>query len=96
MRLPRWLRNKYAVTSLVFAAWVCFLDDIDLFYIMRTRSQLADMKSELKRMESLHREASSDLNELSTNRATLEKYAREEYNMVKPGEKLFIFKEKKD
>jgi cell division protein FtsB len=82
--------------SVIFMVWVCFLNDIDLFYILRTRGQLADMKKELQRMESLHKEAQSDLHELSTNMATLEKYAREEYNMVRPGEKLFIFKEKQD
>lgn len=87
------LHNKYVLTTLVFITWLGFFDQNNLV----DRISLADHNHELKRQkEFLEKEIKKNrqnMEELRSNSDKLEKFAREEYMMKKPGEDLFIIVE---
>lgn len=95
-RLARWLRNKYILASLLFLGWVTVIDEIDLFFIIRSRLELRDLVNETEDLRIRNEEAREALHDLSTNTATLEKYAREQYFMKRANEDVFVFKERAD
>jgi cell division protein FtsB len=92
VHIPRWLRNKYVLTPVLFLFWMAFFNDVDLFFIYESRKELNDMKEQVDyftKENALTREA---LHDLSTNDKTLEKFAREQYFMKKPNEDLFVIR----
>lgn len=92
-RLPAFFQNKYLIASAVFLLWVMFINDIDIFYVMRSRAELNAMKAEVHRLNeeaSVAREALEDLD----NPANLEKFARETYFLQRPNEDVFIVKQR--
>src|SRR5688500_9634163 len=93
-RIVRFFRNKYLAASAVFLMWICFFNDIDLFFIIRTRMDLISLNKEVRELELKNTEAKQSLVELSTNMATLEKFARETYYMKRDNEDVFVFKER--
>jgi cell division protein FtsB len=93
-RLPKYLRNKYALASIGFIAWISFFNDIDLFYIIRSRREVSALQAEVREMESRNIEAKQSLHDLTTNDESLEKFARENYYMKRQNEDVFVFKER--
>ncbi|MCH2198081.1 MAG: septum formation initiator family protein [Flavobacteriales bacterium] len=93
-RIPKWLKNKYVLTPVVFAVWMLFFNDVDLFFIMNSRQELNEMKREAEYLKAETERTREALHDLNTNSETLEKFAREEYFMKKPNEDLYIVTEK--
>ncbi len=93
-RLIRFIRNKYALATVIFFFWITFVNDIDLFYIIRSRMELQALTTEVSEMKRKNALARESLNDLSTNLATLEKFAREKYYMKRDNEDVFVFKER--
>ena len=91
-RVPTILRNKYMIASLCFAIWVMFINDIDVFYVMQSRSELNNMKGEVARLNAETDRAAEALRDLD-NPANLEKFARETYFLQRPGEDIYIIKD---
>ncbi len=89
-KIPAFLKNKYILTPIVFLLWVLFFNDVDLFFIMKSRGELRDMKREMEYLERENELTREALYDLTTNDATLEKFAREEYFMKKPNEDIFV------
>jgi len=89
-RLLGLFRNKYFVVTLAFAVWMVFFDKNDLFSQYQYHSQLSKLKHERdfyqKETDKVHQE----LNELTTNKEMLEKFAREKYLMKKDNEDVFV------
>lgn len=76
--------------------WMLFFDRNDLLSQYEYRNQVGKLKEEksfyIKEIE----QVKTDLNELTTNRERLEKFAREKYHMKKENEDLYvIIREKK-
>lgn len=88
------MRNKYILASTLFIGWICFFDDIDLFYIVRSRYALHCLANDVEDMRSKTIETEQALKDLTTNSATLEKFARETYYMKKADEDVYVFKER--
>lgn len=85
------LKNKYVLTLGAFLVWMIFFDDRD---VITTHFK---HRNELKRLEEgkayYQQEISktrADLQELKSDPAILEKYAREKYRMKRDNEDLFI------
>lgn len=93
-RIIRFLKNKYALASVVFLFWIMFINDIDLFYIIRSRIELHTLSREVELMKQRNAEARQSLHDLTTNLTTLEKFARERYYMKRDNEDIFVFKER--
>ncbi len=74
--------------------WVCFFNDIDLFYVIKSRQEVSALKKEVELLK--EKNASSDiaLHDLTTNRNSLEKFARDTDYMKRPNEDVFVFKQR--
>ncbi len=92
----RW--NKTFLVSLLVAFLVVWFSFIDV-YSLKTRWELSQRKKELiERTETLHiksEDLKSKLASLENNQALLEKIAREQYGMRKPGETVYKINIKK-
>ncbi len=90
----RWKKSFLAAILVGFVAvWFLFIDTYSLY----TRYELNQRKAELEqRTEQLRHETAEleeKLEELEANPNLLERIAREEYGMRKPGETVYIIKE---
>lgn len=90
----RFLKNKYAAATTIFLLWVSFFNDIDLFYIIDSRIELVGMRKDVHTLQKENIEAQQALQDISTNTASLEKFARETYYMKRDNEDVFVFKER--
>jgi cell division protein DivIC len=92
--IPSWLKNKYLLTTLVFAAWLLFFDDRDVVTThFRHRHELHLLEESRDYYLSQIKATQKELDQLKSDPATLEKYAREKYWMKKENEDLFILPE---
>jgi cell division protein DivIC len=92
-QLPPWLRNKYFLTAVVFAAWLLFFDDRDIVTQFRHTRELHQLQTSRDYYLQEIQNTSAELHKLKSDPATLEKYAREKYRMKKDEEDLFIIAE---
>lgn len=91
--IPSWLKNKYLLTTVCFAAWIVFFDDRDLFTTMQHHRELKVLEKSRDHYITEITTISKELDQLKNDAATLEKYAREKYRMKKDNEDLFIVPE---
>ena len=86
----RFFKNKYIVTSLIFAIWMIAIDKNNMIAQYKLRSELKDLRNKkayyLNEIEK-DRKATYELN---TNIKTLEKFAREKYLLKKDNEDIFL------
>ncbi len=87
------LRNKYVLTIVVFLVWLTFFDRYNLVDMLNNVSTIREMEAEKDYYKARIKEDSTRIMELTTNNENLEKYAREQYLMKKPDEKIFIVKQ---
>ena len=92
--IPSWLKNKYFLAFTVFAAIMLFFDKNDLITQSERISELRDLRQSKQYYQAQIAAESKELEQLKTNPATIEKYAREKYMMKKDNEDLFIISEK--
>lgn len=89
--IPGWLKNKYLLTLLVFAAWMLFFDDRDLYITcIKQRQELGDLRKSKTYYEEQIANTKKSLDQLKVNAFTIEKYAREKYLMKRDNEDLFL------
>ena len=88
-----WLRillNKYVIVTLAFIVWMLFIDNNNIGVWLRTGRQLRDQE---KRMEYLRQEIATTedrLDQLRSNKDSLERFAREQYGFHEPDEDVYI------
>ncbi|AGY53345.1 hypothetical protein SDC9_183315 [bioreactor metagenome] len=94
-RLLKIVKNRFFLATLVFAVWVIFFDQNSLIDWFRVRMRI--MRQE-RQIEYYNREIKSideKLQELSSNKDSLEKFAREQYYFHEEDEDLYIIEEKR-
>jgi|SRR5450432_639891 len=92
-RIPSWLKNKYILTAIGFAVWILFIDDRDFITThFRHVNELHKLEARKIFYENQILAVNKELDQLKSNPATLEKYAREKYLMKKDNEDLFVVK----
>ena len=89
-RLLTLLRNKYFIAGTAFLTWMLFFDRNDLMSQYEYRTQLNKLEAEKEFYTRESAKAVKDLNELTTNKSKLEKFAREKYMMKKENEDVFV------
>lgn len=90
-------RNKYFLVSSIFLVWMIFFDRNDLFSQYEYHQQVSKLKQERDFYQKETAKVHQDLDELTSNKEKLEKFAREKYLMKKDNEDVFVIvKEKKD
>jgi cell division protein FtsB len=84
------IRNKYVLTFLGFLVWLSFFDRNDFLTTYTYHSKLVSLRAEKIYYDEQIKQYAEDLNNLLTNHATMEKYAREKYYMKKDNEEVFL------
>lgn len=96
LKIWPWLKNKYVLTIAVFAVWMLFFDQNNMVDRLKMSSEIRQLeKDRTFYLEQIHKD-STRLNELTTDRDNLEKYAREQFLMKKANEDVFVVQEAKD
>jgi len=90
LKVLKILRNKYTIALIVLVVWISFFDNNDLF----TRKSINRNLKELREQRDFYRrEIKNDsliIQGLENDMKMLEKFAREEYNMKKDDEDVFL------
>lgn len=89
-RLLSLLQNKYFLVTAVFAVWMLFFDRNDLISQYEYRSEVNKLEEEKEFYIKETAQVKKDLEELTTNKERLEKFAREKYLMKKENEDVFV------
>ena len=89
-KIPSLLRNKYLLATAAFFSWMLFFDDNDIISQVRLRLKLSEYESKKEYYQEKISEVKKEKEELLTNQASLEKFAREQYMMKKDNEDLFV------
>lgn len=92
--IPAWLRNKYLIAIGIFASIMLFFDKNDVFVESARRRQLRDLEESKQYFTERIRTERKELEQLKSNPATVEKYAREKYLMKRDNEDLYVVSEK--
>jgi len=91
------VKNKFFLITVAFVIWMIFFDRNDLFSQYEYHQQLSKLKAEQEFYKNETAKVNNDLDELTSNKAKLEKFAREKYLMKKDNEDVFVIEhEKKD
>jgi cell division protein DivIC len=94
IRRIKLLRNKYVIAVFIFLMWIVFFDENNLVAHHRNKLRLKALKEQRVFFRDKIEADKKKLEELKSGNNNLEKYAREQFNMVKPDEDLFLVVEK--
>lgn len=86
-----WIKNRYVITLLVSAVYLLFLEEMTLFDLMEYKSRIGEMEQQQEYYEHQILETERSIEELTTNQAALERFAREEHFMKRENEDIFVF-----
>ena len=84
------LLNKYFLVGAFFLVWICFFDTNNVGQMIRARR---DIRRERRQIEFYKREISKmdrKMDQLTSQRDSLEKFAREEYLYHLDGEDVYV------
>ena len=85
------LKNKYFLTTLAIIAWLLFFDKNDVFTQWDLIQKCKNLEKEKSYYISAIENNKLSLNELQTNKKSLETFAREKYLMKRDNEDVFVF-----
>lgn len=88
--IPSFLRNKYLLTLSVFAVWMVFFDKNDLFTQLERSNNLAEIEESKAYFSQKIAESKKFSQDIQSNAAAIEKFAREKYLMKRENEDLFL------
>jgi cell division protein FtsB len=88
----RFLRNKYLLSFTAFVLWILFFDKNDFFAQHERRQELEELEQSKAYYTQQIAEIKQFSNDLKSNPAAIEKFAREKYKMKRDSEDLFIVK----
>ena len=84
------LRNKYSLSLFIFFVWVVFFDSNNLIERAINLRQMHQLEKDKIFYEEKIKDDRAKLEELESNPANLEKFAREHYLMKKDNEDIFV------
>ena len=87
------LRNKYSLSFIVFFVWVIFFDSNNLYNRIKNLNRVHTLEKEIIFYNEKIKNDRAQLEELESNPANLEKFAREQFLMKKDNEDIFIIGE---
>ena len=89
-RLLDLIKNKFFLVTVAFVIWMIFFDKNDLFSQYEYHQQLTKLEQEQDFYKAETAKVNKDLEELTSDNAKLEKFAREKYLMKKDNEDIFV------
>lgn len=84
------LKNKYLIVAVVVLVWVLFLDSNNIYSWLRDRRLVKNQEAQKEYFRSEIKNLDEKLQELSSNKDSLEKFAREEYLFHEPDEVIYL------
>ncbi|WP_018611398.1 FtsB family cell division protein [Segetibacter koreensis] len=90
------LKNKYAVSLIVFIVWILFFDRNDLFTQWDRKQELQKLETSTSFYEKEIANTKKDLMDLNNKPAILEKFAREKFYLKRANEDLFLINDSAD
>jgi len=90
IRLLNLFRNKFFLVTIAFIVWMLFFDKNDLLSQYQYHEQVSKLEQERDFYQKETTKVSKDLDELTSDKAKLEKFAREKYLMKKDNEDVFV------
>jgi cell division protein DivIC len=84
------LGNKYFIASVAFVAWTIFFDQNDYISLRQRQHELDGVKGDIAYLNTEIDRMKTERNDLLTNPAKLEQYARESYRMKHDGEDVYV------
>ncbi len=84
------LKNKYSLSFILFFVWIVFFDSNNLIERTINLKRVHGLEKDKIYYETKIAEDRTKLEELESNPANLEKFAREQYLMKKTNEDIFI------
>ncbi len=88
--IPKPLRNRYALAVLGLLTWLALFDRNDLWTTWQNQRELGRMHEQKEWFRGEIERSREQLNELSSNKQLLEKFARERYLMKRDNEDIFV------
>ena len=93
-KVARIVSNKFFIASLIFAVWILFLDKNNVADHIRNIRKVENLKRQKEFYKEKIKKDKQKLEYLNSGDENLERFAREQYFMTKPGEEVFIVIEK--
>ncbi len=90
----KYIKNKYVIISTILFLHLLITEETNVFQLISERRQIGIVKAENEQKRQEIIETKRAIEELTTNKDALEKFAREQYFMKKNNEDVFIFIEK--
>ena len=90
--LGKVLLNKYFIVGLIFLVWICFFDTNNVWQMLRSRRTLRSQRQQIEFYEREIQKMDRKLEQLQSERDSLEKFAREEYYYLQDGEEVYVIK----
>ena len=91
--IPAWVKNKYFIAIAAFAVIMLFYDKNDVFTKSARNRQLRELEESKAFYSKEIEEERAILEQLKSNPAALEQYAREKHLMKRDNEDLFLVPE---
>lgn len=95
-RIPSVIRNPFTLTFLVYLGWMFFLDANSIPAQISITQKLNRLQSEKEYYQEKIVEVRQDREELLSDPALLEKFAREKYLMRRPTEDVYVIQYRQD
>ena len=94
--LPKPIRNKYVITSILFLLWILFLDDYNVMNQIKMQDKVDELVQQKEFYSSEIKSDSTKLSDLKNDPKQQEKFAREKFLMKKDNEEVFIIRGNKN
>jgi len=92
-KIPSFLKNKYAITLMVFFVWLTLFDQNSFIFRHKLSSRISKMEKQKELYQEQIKKNKEKIKELQSSPENLEKFAREEYLMKKENEVIFVIEE---
>jgi cell division protein FtsB len=89
-KIPPILRNKYVAVLVIFILYIGFFDAHDLISQIEIKMELRDISEEIDYLDNDTESAKRQIQELTSDKEKLEKFAREQYRMKRENEEIFV------
>lgn len=88
--IPAIYKNKYFLVLVAVFTWMMFFDENSIVTQWKQYCKMKDLTEKKNYFTAEINKTNAELNELSTNPETQEKFAREKYHMKRDNEDVFI------
>lgn len=87
------ITNKYLLAGAFFIVWMLFFDQRDYFQQKEKTAELRKLEAKKQYYQQEIEKTRQELQDIQSNPAALEKFARERYLMKKDGEDIYIIED---